>query len=96
MYLPQQYRGWTDLDQEIQERMEAAVWSGLDPEDEADKEIAALHRRWLTVTGNRYDPIKHRRIAELYVANERFAAYYNKRIPGCARFLRDAAAYRKR
>ena len=25
--------------------------------------------------------------------DERFAAYYDKHIPGCARFLRDAVAH---
>ena len=50
------------------------------------KEITALHRRWLTITGNRYDPAKHRGIAELYVMDERFTAYYDKAVPGCAAF----------
>ena len=88
----EQYREWISLGQEIQERLEAAVQAGLSPESEAGKEICALHRRWLTITGNRYDSAKHRGIAELYVMDERFTAYYDKRLPGCARFLRDAVA----
>ena len=48
---------------------------------------------WLTITGNRYDPAKHRGIAELYVMDERFTAYYDKHMPGCARFLRDAVVH---
>ena len=88
----EQYREWISLGQEIQERLEAAVQAGLSPENEAGKEICALHRRWLTITGNRYDSAKHRGIAELYVMDERFTAYYDKRLPGCARFLRDAVA----
>lgn len=35
------------------ERLEAAVQAGLSPEREEGKEITALHRRWLTATGNR-------------------------------------------
>ena len=94
MHLTQaQYREWTDLGQAIQERLEAAVRAGLSPESEEGKEITALHRRWLTITGNQYDPAKHRGIAELYVMDERFTAYYDKRLPGCARFLRDAVAH---
>ena len=89
----EQYREWTDLGREIQERLEAAVQAGVSPEGEEGKEIAALHRRWLTITGNRYDPARHRGIAELYVMDERFTAYYDKRLPGCARFLRDAVAH---
>lgn len=88
-----QYREWTELGREIQERLEAAVREGVSPESQEGKEITALHRRWLTITGNRYDPARHRGIAELYVMDERFTAYYDKRLPGCARFLRDAVAY---
>ena len=88
-----QYQEWTELGREIQERLEAAVRSGLSPEGEEGKEITALHRRWLTITGNRYDPAKHRGIAELYVMDERLTTYYDKHMPGCARFLRDAVIY---
>ena len=75
-----------------QERLEAAVQDGLSKGEEG-KEITALHRRWLTITGNRYAPAKHRGIAELYVMDERFTAYYDKQVPGCACFLRDAVVY---
>ena len=88
-----QYQEWMELGREIQERLEAAVQAGLSPKGEEGKEITALHRRWLTITGNRYDPARHRGIAELYVADERFTAYYDKQVPGCARFLRDAVAH---
>ncbi len=89
----EQYQEWTDLGREIQERLEAAVQAGLSPESEAGKEITALHCQWLTITGNRYDPARHRGIAELYVMDERFTAYYDKRVPGCASFLRDAVVH---
>ena len=89
----EQYREWTNLGQEIQDRLEAAVQAGLQPESQEGKEICTLHRRWLTITGNRYDPVKHRGIAELYVMDARFTTYYDKHLPGCARFLRDAVVY---
>ena len=54
---------------------------GLSPESEKGKEIAALHRRWLTLTGDRYDPARHRGIVELYVMDQRFTAYYDKHLP---------------
>ena len=85
-----QYQEWTDLGREIQERLEAAVQAELSPEGEEGKEITALHRQWLTITGNRYEPDKHRGIAVLYVDDPRFTAYYDRAVPGCARFLRDA------
>lgn len=94
MHLTQeQYQKWACLGQEIQKRLEAAVQAGLPAEGEAGKEIAALHRQWLTIAGNQYSPAQHRGIAELYVADERFTAYYDKQISGCARFLRDAVAH---
>ena len=89
----EQYQEWTDLGREIQERLEVAVQTGLSPESETGKELCALHRQWLTITGNRYDPAKHRGIAELYVMDQRFTAYYDKQVPGCARFLRDAVVH---
>ena len=66
---------------------------GLSPESEEGREIAALHRRWLTLTGDRYDPARHRGIVELYIMDQRFTAYYDQHLPGCARFLRDAVIY---
>ena len=88
-----QYREWTALGREIQERLEAAVREGVSPESEEGKEITTLHRQWLTLTGNRYDPARHRGIAELYVMDQRFTGYYDKQVPGCARFLRDAVVH---
>ena len=29
-------------------------------------------------------------LAELYVSDPRFTAYYDREVPGCAAFLRDA------
>ena len=68
----------------------AAVAAGSDPAGEAGEEITALHHRWLTVMGDKYDLQRHRGLAELYVQDERFTAYYDRERPGCARFLRDA------
>lgn len=88
-----QYEKWSRLGQKIQNRLEDAVQAGSSPQSEEGQAITDLHRRWLTVTDNRYDPAKHRGIAELYVADERFTAYYDRQVPGCARFLRDAVRY---
>ena len=89
----EQYQEWTDLGREIQKRLEAAVRSEVLPESETGRDITALHRRWLTITGTPYDPARHRGIAALYIADPRFTAYYDKAVPGCARFLSDAVAH---
>lgn len=87
------HQEWTDLGGEIQLRLEAAVQGGALPEGEEGKEITRLHRRWLTLSGTPYEVNRHKGIAELYVMDERFTAYYDKAVPGCARFLRDAVQY---
>ena len=87
---PEEQREWTELDREILRRLANAVGAGVSPEGEEGRAIAALHRRWLTVSMGSYDAARHRGIAEFYVQDERFTAYYDKAAPGCARFLRDA------
>lgn len=86
----EQYAEWERLGREILEKLSAAVAAGADPAGETGKEIAELHRRWLTVTGSRYDVQRHRGLAELYVQDGRFTACYDRERPGCAQFLRDA------
>lgn len=86
----EQYEEWGRLEKEILDQLSAAVAAGDDPEGEAGEKIATLHYRWLTVTGDRYDIQCRRGLAELYVQDERFTAYYNRDQPGCAKFLRAA------
>ena len=71
----------------------AILYAPSDPAGAEGQAVTQLHRRWLSMSGGPYDPAKHRGIAELYVADERFAAYYDKDVPGCARFLRDAVLH---
>lgn len=54
------------------------------------RRIAELHRRWLSYTWTAYTPQAHRGVAELYTADTRFTAYYDREVPGCAAFLRQA------
>lgn len=86
----EQYDEWTKLDAELRRRLEAAVNAGLAPDGEEGREICGMHRRWLSVTDRKLSPARHRGIAQLYVLDERFTAYYDRSVPGCARFLREA------
>ena len=86
----EQYQEWKRLGEEIQRRLEKAVQANVKPESQEGEAIAQLHRRWLTLTGNSYDSQKHKGLVQIYVSDERFADYYDKAIPGCAKFLRDA------
>ncbi|NBI65450.1 MerR family transcriptional regulator [Pseudoflavonifractor sp. 60] len=89
----EQYQEWERLGREILDKLAAAVAAGAAPQEEVGEEITALHRRWLTITGNAYDVQRHRGLAELYVQDQRFTAYYDQERPGCARFLRDAVLF---
>ena len=89
----EQYAVWTDLGSTIQSKLEAAVRDELEPDGTAGREVAELHKRWLMATMKTYDAKRHQGIAELYVADERFTAYYDKAVSGCARFLRNAVRY---
>ena len=64
--------------------------AGLGPDSEEGRELYDLHRRWLAVTVKDLTAQKHRGFAQLYVLDERFTAYYDRAVPGCAQFLRDA------
>lgn len=88
----EQYEAWTALDAELRRRLEDAVREGLSPDSETGRELCALHRRWLAATDRHLNAAKHKGIAELYVMDERFTAYYDRTVPGCAGFLRDAVA----
>lgn len=63
-----------------------------DPAGEAAQKVCDMHRQWLCLywPEGMYTKEAHASLAETYVADERFRAYYDKIAPGCAVFLRDA------
>ena len=66
------------------------------PEGPEGQRIAELHRKWLSFTWPNYSKAAHAGLAEMYVADERFTAYYDQHKKGAAQFLRDAiTAYAK-
>ena len=89
----EQYQEWKALGEEIRNSLEEAVQRQMEPESLEGRRIVQLHRRWLTITGNAYDPVQHRGLGELYVEDPRFTAYYDRRVPGCASFLCRAVEY---
>lgn len=86
----EQYDRMTALEGEIRARLEGAVSAGEDPAGAEGQAITALHREWLGFTLPGYTPELHRGLGEMYVADERFTAYYDRAVPGCAAFLRQA------
>ena len=89
---PEDYADWERLGENIRVSLKDAVLAGKEPGGPEGRRIAALHGRWLTYSLGEYDSRKHAGIAALYVADERFTAYYDREATGCARFLRDAVA----
>ncbi|MBQ8648094.1 MAG: MerR family transcriptional regulator [Oscillospiraceae bacterium] len=83
----EQYEAFQALGEEILARLEAAVTAGLDPAEEEGQTVAALHRRWLGFTWDRYTPAAHRGLVQMYRMDERFTAYYDRRTAGCTEFL---------
>lgn len=86
----EQWQEWKALEEEILTRLETAVRAGADPDSEEAKQIALLHRQWLTMSVPSYSPQMHRGIAAMYVADSRFTEYYDRSISGCARLLQEA------
>ena len=76
----------------INAALAAAVRAGEAPDGPEGRRIAGLHKQWLCFTWPKYTPKAHLGLAEMYVADERFTAYYDAETPGCAAFLRDAVA----
>lgn len=85
-----QYDEMQALAAQINAALEAAVQAGADPAGEQGRRIAALHREWLGFTWPKYEKQAHRGLAQMYVADARFTAYYDGKVPGCAQFLCDA------
>ncbi len=85
-----EFMRFQELGTGINEALEDAVRNGLDPAGEEGERVYAMHREWLGFTWNFYTPEAHRGLAEMYVADERFTAYYDGNVSGCAAWLRDA------
>lgn len=61
-----------------------------DAAGEFAQKAADLHRQWLSFTWPTYSKEAHAGLAQMYVNDERFTAFYDKEQPGMAVFLRDA------
>ncbi|MGB4432222.1 MAG: TipAS antibiotic-recognition domain-containing protein [Limnochordia bacterium] len=80
------------LSKEIIDSLAAAVGKE-DPAGVEGLRIAELHRKWLSFFWPTYSKEAHAGLAEMYVADERFTAYYDDQAgQGAAGFLRDAIA----
>lgn len=83
------YQAMAKLEEEMLSLLEKAYATG-DPASELAQKAAAKHKEWLMYSWPHYSKDKHAGLAEMYVADERFTAHYDKRVKGGAQFLRDA------
>lgn len=85
----EEYEAVTKLNEECLSTLAEAFKTG-DPAGELAQKAADLHRQWLTFWWDSYSKEAHAGLAQMYVDDERFRAYYDKEQPGMAEFLRDA------
>ncbi|OCS88265.1 MerR family transcriptional regulator [Caryophanon tenue] len=74
----------TEVQYEAAQRLESQVFSLLRDmlvaqDDETMLEIAELHKRWLSMYWPKYTTVAHAGLASMYIADERFTAYYDER-----------------
>jgi DNA-binding transcriptional MerR regulator len=84
-----QYAEIEQLANDIHTTLAEAFATG-NPAGELAQKAADLHRRWLSFYWDGYTKEAHAGVAQMYVDDERFTAYYDKDQPGVAAFLRDA------
>ena len=84
-----EYDEVTSLAEKLNKTLEEAFKTG-DPAGELAQKAAELHKKWLTFYWTEYSKEAHAGLAQMYVDDERFTAYYDKEQPGTAEFLRDS------
>ena len=75
----------------INEQLRRAMEAG-DPAGSEARNLVAMHARWLRMywPEGTYTPEAHKGLADGYISDERFRAYYEQVAPGATQFLRDA------
>ncbi len=84
-----EYAEVANLAEEVMSTLEAAFKTGY-PSGELAQKTAELHRKWISYYWSSYSKEAHAGLAQMYVDDERFTAYYDAKQPGMAAFLRDA------
>lgn len=88
----EQFEEIQKLEEQLFDNLKSAMETG-DPTGELAQKAAYLHKQWLCFYWDQYSKEAHTGLAEMYVADERFTAYYDKIQPGAAIFLRDAIVF---
>ncbi|MGG5341102.1 MerR family transcriptional regulator [Enterococcus sp. AZ192] len=82
-----QWLNLSEADVEKMERIEKEMFDALkiviqtnDYQSDEAKAVFSKHREWLKITSPNYSVELHKGLGQMYVGDERFAAYYNDRI----------------
>jgi DNA-binding transcriptional MerR regulator len=85
----EQYDESERLRLEFEATLKAAFKTG-EPAGELAQNACEIHKQWLSIYYPEYSKEYHMGLGEMYVADERFRANYEKLSPGCTEFLRNA------
>lgn len=85
----EEYYKLENIEKEFIETLSIAFKTG-DPSSDIAQRSAKLHKEWLSYYWSKYTKEAHAGLAEMYVDDEKFTAYYDKKQPGTTKFLRDA------
>lgn len=87
----EQYQTINELEEEIKHKLKMAFETG-NPAGDLAQEVCELHKQWISYywPEGTYSKEAHKGLAQSYVDDSRFKAYYDKIQEGCAEFLRDA------
>lgn len=86
---PEDLTRMQELEAEVRKSLAEAMPAG-DPASPLAQKAAALHKQWITMAWGQYHKEAHAGVAQMYVDDPRFTAYYDQEQPGTAVFLRDA------
>jgi DNA-binding transcriptional MerR regulator len=84
-----EYEQINKLENEIMETLKEAFKTN-DPSSELAQKVARLHREWISFYWDNYTKEAHAGVAQMYVYDERFKAYYDKEQEGMAEFLKES------
>lgn len=83
----EQYAAVHELERNLLERLKEAMAVG-EPSSSVAAEVAELHKRWLSFYWLKYTKEAHAGLAQMYMADERFVAYYDSKAgEGATAFL---------
>ncbi len=86
----EEYETMKEIEEELRSRLNEAVKTGKLPAGPEGREIAVLHKQWLSYSWPVYSPQAHKGLVEMYTADKRFNDYYDVSVTGCAEFLKEA------